>query len=75
MVRGREKIAVCLFKICFCYRHIWRKEETHLLSPSWTNKYDPSFPPVEELLGKGNPIIYDLQPGGKFLVIIVLEFH
>ncbi len=47
---------------------IWNPAELCLLSPKWTDKFDPSFPPVEELRGRGHPIELDLQPGELLFV-------
>ena len=47
---------------------IWPESEMHLLRPSWTNKFDPAFPPVQELRGVGSPIEIVLEPGELLFV-------
>ncbi len=47
---------------------IWRPSDLCKLSPVWTDKFDPSFPPVEELHNVGDPIVLTLQPGELLFV-------
>ena len=47
---------------------IWPEAEQCLLSPQWSTKYDPSFPPVEQLEGVGSGITFDLKPGELLFV-------
>ena len=47
---------------------IWPESEQCLLSPQWNTKFDPSFPPVEQLEGVGSGITFDLKPGELLFV-------
>jgi hypothetical protein len=58
-----------MFQIHGCKQWtIWSPAELCLLSPKWIDKFDPSFPPVEELRGRGHPVVLDLAPGGLLFV-------